>query len=126
MWARDWPTHKRLHLVHHADVAQALIRALRAEGIDGGIFNAADDAPVTALELLELSREQPAQHAEERVLHDLWEGIVDTTTIPERLGFRPIYPTVYTAREAGALQLLGSRPWGRLPIAAGGRVGRWR
>jgi nucleoside-diphosphate-sugar epimerase len=103
MWARDWPTHKRMHLVHHADVAQALIRALRADGIDGWIFNAADDAPVTALELLELNREQPAEDAEERVLDDPWEGIVDTTTIRERLGFRPIYPTVYAAREAGAL-----------------------
>lgn len=27
LWARGWPLHKRLHLVHHADVAQALLRA---------------------------------------------------------------------------------------------------
>jgi nucleoside-diphosphate-sugar epimerase len=103
MWAREWPLHKRLHLVHHADVAQALVRVLRADGIDGAIFNAADDAPVTALELLELNREEPDGEATARALDDPWEGIVDTASIRERLGFRPVYPTVYSAREAGAL-----------------------
>jgi nucleoside-diphosphate-sugar epimerase len=57
MWARGWAAHKRLHLVHHADVAQALLRALRAEGIDGATFNVADDAPVSALELLQRNSE---------------------------------------------------------------------
>ena len=33
MWAKDWATTQRLHLVHHADVGQALIRALRTEGM---------------------------------------------------------------------------------------------
>jgi nucleoside-diphosphate-sugar epimerase len=103
LWARDWPLHKQLHLIHHADVAQALRRALLADGIDGEIFNAADDAPLTALELFELNHQQPSEEAAERVLDDPWEGIVDTALIRERLGFRPIYPTVYSAWEAGAL-----------------------
>jgi nucleoside-diphosphate-sugar epimerase len=102
MWARDWPLHKRLHLVHHADVGQGLIRALRAPGLDGATFNVADDAPVTALELLELNGEPPSEDAATRPLDDPWEGIVDTARARRELGFRPIHPTVHAAREAGA------------------------
>jgi nucleoside-diphosphate-sugar epimerase len=104
MWARRWPAHKRLHLVHHADVAQGLLRALRAPGVDGGTWNLADDAPVTAVELHRLNHEKPADGlAEQPPDDDPWEGIVDTTRARAELGFRPIYPSVYTARDAGAL-----------------------
>jgi nucleoside-diphosphate-sugar epimerase len=103
MWARRWPAHKRLHLVHHADVAQGLVRALRAGGVDGGTWNLADDAPVTAVELHRLNHEKPADPAEAPPDDDPWEGIVDTTRARAELGFRPIYPSVYTARDAGAL-----------------------
>jgi nucleoside-diphosphate-sugar epimerase len=102
-WAADWPAHKRLHLVHHADVGQALIRALRDAGIDGMTFNAADDAPVTAAELHDLNGEPLPDDAAARPLDDPWEGIVDTATARTVLGYRPIYPTVYTAKAAGAL-----------------------
>jgi len=67
------------------------------------VFNVADDAPVTAYELLELNGEPLAEDAVARPLDDPWEGIVDTAKSREALGFRPIYPTVYTARDAGAL-----------------------
>jgi nucleoside-diphosphate-sugar epimerase len=56
-WARNWPLHQRLHLVHHADVGQALHRLALGGGVDGGIYNIGDDAPVTALELLNLNGE---------------------------------------------------------------------
>ncbi len=56
-WARGWPAHQRLHLVHHADVGQGLLRALRANGVDGRAYNVADDAPITAFELHTLNRE---------------------------------------------------------------------
>lgn len=102
LWARDWPLHKRLHLVHHADVGQALLRAVRANGVDGEIFNVADDAPVTALELLNLNGEPISEEAASRRLDDPWEGIADTSKIRRELGFRPVYPTVYTAKDAGA------------------------
>ncbi|MEW9534356.1 NAD-dependent epimerase/dehydratase family protein [Microbispora sp. NPDC049125] len=102
LWARDWPLHQRLHLVHHADVGQALIRAIRANGVDGQVFNVADDAPVTALELLNLNGEPIAEDAASRTLGDPWEGIADTSKIRRELGFRPVYPTVYTAKDAGA------------------------
>jgi nucleoside-diphosphate-sugar epimerase len=102
-WARAWPAHKRLHMVHHADVGQGIERALRAGGVDGGTYNVADDAPVTALELLRLGGEPIAPDAATRPLDDPWDGIVETTRIRRDLGFRPIYPTVYTAADAGAL-----------------------
>jgi nucleoside-diphosphate-sugar epimerase len=104
MWARRWPAHKRLHLVHHADVAQGLVRALRAGGVDGGTWNLADDAPVTAVELHQLNHEPlTADPAGQPPDDDPWEGIVDTTLARAELGFRPIYPSVHTARDAGAL-----------------------
>jgi nucleoside-diphosphate-sugar epimerase len=102
-WATTWPAHQRLHLVHHADVRQALIRALRSPGIDGMTFNAADDAPVTAAELHALNGEPLPEDAATRPLDDPWAGIVDTTAARATLGFRPIFPTVYTAKAAGAL-----------------------
>jgi nucleoside-diphosphate-sugar epimerase len=102
-WARAWPAHQRLHLVHHADVGQALLRALRAPGVDGGTWNVADDAPVSAVELHDLNGEQVAEGAAERPLEDPWAGIVDTGRIRAELGFRPIHPSVYSARDAGAL-----------------------
>ena len=34
---------------------------------------------------------------------DLWHGVVDTTRIRQELGFRPWYPSVWSARDAGAL-----------------------
>jgi nucleoside-diphosphate-sugar epimerase len=104
LWARRWPAHKRLHLVHHADAAQGLVRALRAGGVDGGIWNLADDAPVSAVELHRLNHEKPADDvAGQPPDDDPWEGIVDTTRARAELGYRPIYPSVYTARDAGAL-----------------------
>jgi nucleoside-diphosphate-sugar epimerase len=102
-WAREWPAHKRLHLVHHADVAQAFIRAVHAEGLTGATFNVADDAPVSTVEVLALNGEPVAADAASRELEDPWEGIVDTTRARTELGVRPVYPSVYTARDAGAL-----------------------
>jgi nucleoside-diphosphate-sugar epimerase len=100
-WAGRWPGDQRLHLIHHADAAQSVIRALHAPGIDGRIYNAADESPVTAVELHALNgvpfRDSPGSEA------DPWHGIVDTTRIRRELGFRPYHPSVWSARDAGAL-----------------------
>jgi len=100
-WAGQWPGHRRLHLLHHADAAQAVGRVLQAPGIDGRIYHAADEAPVTAVELHALNGvpfpDRPAGDP------DLWHGIADTTRIRSELGFRPWYPSVWSARDAGAL-----------------------
>lgn len=103
IWARDWPAHQRLQLVHHADVGQAVLRVLLAEGIGGRVYHVGDDAPVTAAELHALNGEELAPDAAGRPLADPWWGILDTTRIRTELGFRPIYPSIYTARDAGAL-----------------------
>ncbi|HEY7484152.1 MAG TPA: NAD(P)-dependent oxidoreductase [Streptosporangiaceae bacterium] len=103
MFARGRPAHMRFQLVHHADVGQALIRGLRADGVDGRIYNVADDAPITVWEVHRLNGEQIAPDAAGLALDDPWEGIADTAKIRTELGFRPLYPSVYTARDAGAL-----------------------
>ena len=102
-WAATWPAHQRLQLLHHADVGQGLVRALRTEGVDGAIFNLADDAPVTTVELHRLNGEPVPGDAASRPLDDPWAGIVDTTAAREVLGFRPLFPTVYAAKDAGML-----------------------
>jgi nucleoside-diphosphate-sugar epimerase len=101
--ARNWPPHQRLQVVHHADVAQALNLLLSASAVDGRIYNVADDAPITAWEMLALHGELVSGDAADRPLDDPWSGIVDTRRIRAELGYRPIYPTVLTARDAGAL-----------------------
>lgn len=99
---RTWPAHRRLHLVHHADAGQAVLRALHTEGVDGRAFNVADDAPITAAELHRLYGRPLDAEAADRPLDDPWAGIVDTTRIRAELGFRPVFPTIYTAWDAGA------------------------
>jgi nucleoside-diphosphate-sugar epimerase len=100
-WAGQWPGHQRLHLLHHADAAQAVVRVLQAPGVDGRVYNAADESPVTAVELHALNGvpfpDRPQGEA------DLWHGIVDTTRIRRELGFRPYHASVWSARDAGAL-----------------------
>jgi hypothetical protein len=58
---------------------------------------------VTAWEVLALGGEEAGEEAAGREVADPWMGIVDTTRIRTELGYRPIYPTVYTARDAGAM-----------------------
>ena len=53
--------------------------------------------------LHDLNGEPLPEDAATRPLDDPWEGIVDTTAARSLLGYRPIYPTVYTAKAAGAL-----------------------
>lgn len=102
----DWPPYQRLTAGHHADVAQALMRALRAEGVSGRTYNLADDAPMTAYEVYLL---HGIPLPERTVMNDRsgdpspWLHTVSTARIRRELGFRPIYPTVASAAEAGAL-----------------------
>jgi nucleoside-diphosphate-sugar epimerase len=100
-WAGGWPASQRLQLVHHADASQGLWLALHAEGVDGRTYNCADDAPVTAWDLHVLAGERMA--AGNEPVDDPWFGIVSSERIRTQLGFRPIFPTVWAARDAGAL-----------------------
>ncbi|MBL1080811.1 NAD(P)-dependent oxidoreductase [Streptomyces actinomycinicus] len=99
-WTARQPATKRHHLVHVADVAQGLLRLLHAPGAGGRIYNIADDAPVTVLEIHRLlGVEPPADGPDD----DPWYGIASTDRIRRELGYRPLYPTLWAARDAGAL-----------------------
>ncbi|GAA1687442.1 hypothetical protein GCM10009765_41190 [Fodinicola feengrottensis] len=102
----DWPAHQRMTTGHHADVGQALLRALRAEGIAGRTYNLSDDAPMTIFEIFQLhgiELPERAESADRSVEARPWLHTVSTARIRRELGFRPLYPTVASAAEAGAL-----------------------
>jgi nucleoside-diphosphate-sugar epimerase len=102
-FAAQWAAHQRMPVVHHADVAQALFRALRAPGVEGRVFNAVDDAPVTAFDLYRLAGVPLPEGAADRQDPDPWNGVADNLPLREVLGWRPVHPSVWTARDAGAL-----------------------
>ncbi|MBE8469916.1 NAD-dependent epimerase/dehydratase family protein [Streptomyces justiciae] len=103
MWAKHWAATQRLHMGHHVDVAQGLLRILHAPGIAGRIYNIADDAPVTAVELHQLNGVEVPPELHERSDPDPWLVLMSTDRIRRELGYRPVYPSVYAARDAGAL-----------------------
>jgi nucleoside-diphosphate-sugar epimerase len=102
-WAAGWPAHQRMTMVHHADVAQGLLRLLYAPGVAGRAYNIADDAPMTAVELHWLNGAEVPGGMAERPLPDAWDGVVSTVRIRDELGFRPLYPSAWAARDAGVL-----------------------
>ncbi|MFE9985702.1 NAD-dependent epimerase/dehydratase family protein [Streptomyces sp. NPDC005381] len=102
-WAGNWAAGQRLQMVHHADVAQGLRRILYAPGAAGRIYNIADDAPVTTVDLHRINGVEVPPALYERTDSDPWHGIVSTDRIRHDLGFRPIHPTMWSARDAGAL-----------------------
>jgi len=97
-----WNPARRMHSVHHADVGQAVIRALFRGSRAGKVYNIADDAPITLLELTRLAREPEPSPERFALPFDAWEGLMDTRRAREELGFRPLYPSCYSALDAGA------------------------
>ncbi|MFF4584011.1 NAD-dependent epimerase/dehydratase family protein [Streptomyces sp. NPDC001388] len=102
-WAATWAAAQRLQMAHHADVAQGLLRLLHAPGVTRPVYNIADDAPVTAVELYQLNGVEVPAELRTRTDPDPWFGVMSTRRIRRDLGFRPIHPTVWSARDAGAL-----------------------
>lgn len=104
-WARTWPGNKRLPVVHHADVAAALRLLLSAPlaPATGRKFNVVDDAPVTAVELHQINGVPVPEDMADRTDDDPWHGVTSNARLREQLGWRPLHPTVWTARDAGAL-----------------------
>ncbi|MDH6215594.1 NAD-dependent epimerase/dehydratase family protein [Streptomyces pseudovenezuelae] len=103
MWARNWAPAQRLQMAHHVDVAQGLLRLLYAPAVSGPVYNIADDAPVTAVELHQLNGVEVPAELQEHTDPDPWFGIMSTQRIRRDLGFRPVYPSVWSALDAGAL-----------------------
>ena len=102
-FVRDWPPAKRFHLVHHADVAQAIMLSLDKPQAGGQIYNVADDTPIPISEIRAMNGLTETNIPADVEVADPWEGIVDTTKIRNELVFRPIYPSVYTAEEMKVL-----------------------
>lgn len=94
----------RMHMVHHLDVAQALMLLLHTDGLNGEIFNIADDAPVTLYELADsFGHAADTFDPAEGPLDDPFEGIMDISKLRKKTGFRPIVPGYYTARDLDIL-----------------------
>ncbi len=99
---KKWKRHSayRMHMVHHLDVAQALTILLHTDGLNGEIFNVADDAPISLYELADsfgLAADifDPA----EGPLARPFEGILDISKLRNKTGFRPLVPSYYVARD---------------------------
>ena len=98
--------HDLTGMVHHADVAQGVHRALRTtrSGASYTAYNIAGDGGSTVFEFFELvGRQLDLEAAAGRTVEDPWSGITDTTRAYRELGFRPIYPTAKAAWRDGAL-----------------------
>lgn len=94
----------RMHMVHHLDVAQALLLLLNTEGLNGEIFNIADDAPITLYELADsVGKAAETFDTEEGPLKDPFEGVQDVSKLRKKTGFRPLVPSYYVARDLDML-----------------------
>lgn len=94
----DWPQAKRVQLVHHADIGQAVRRCIAQKA--SGIYNITDDAALSMAELREMYA-LPA--GPDTMVTDPWEMIVSNRKIRAALGYSPFYPTFYSAYDAGML-----------------------
>jgi len=93
----------RMHMVHHLDVAQALIMLLERDGLDGEIFNIADDAPITLYELADsVGKAVGTFEVPEAPLADPFEGITDISKL-RKTGLRLLVPSFYVARDLDIL-----------------------
>ena len=103
-----WNPARRMHSVHHADVGQAVIRALyRGAGADK-VYNIADDAPITLLELMRLARVADPLPREFWAAHRSLGGSDGYATGPRGTGFPAALPIVLLGLGRG--NLLCARP----------------
>ena len=95
-WFRQWNPNQPIHLLHHADVAQAIMLVVGKDGLHGQIYNVADDEPVKVGDVLRVYDEDPVEEAFSRPLNREWLQIMDTHKI-HTLGFRPRFPSIQNA-----------------------------
>ncbi|RZM25460.1 MAG: NAD(P)-dependent oxidoreductase [Pedobacter sp.] len=102
---KTWGRHpgSRMHMVHHLDVAQGLFLLLKQDNLNGEIFNIVDDAPITLYELADsVGKATEIFGGNEGPLADPFEGIMDNAKL-RRIGFRPLVPSYYVARDLDVL-----------------------
>jgi nucleoside-diphosphate-sugar epimerase len=103
---KKWKRHSgfRMHMVHNLDVAQALTLLLHTEGLNGEIFNVADDAPISLYELVDsFGLTADTFDPTEGPLAKPFEGILDVSKLRNRTSFRPLVPSYYVARDLDIL-----------------------
>lgn len=103
---KKWKRHcgYRMHMAHHLDVTQALTLLLHTDGLNGEIFNVADDAPISLYELADsFGMAADTFDTAEGPLAKPFEGILDISKLKNRTGFRPLVPSYYTARDLNIL-----------------------
>ncbi|MDR3712636.1 MAG: NAD(P)-dependent oxidoreductase [Puia sp.] len=103
---KKWRRHSgyRMHMVHHLDVAQALTILLHTDGLNGEIFNVADDAPVSLYELVDsFGLAADTFDPAEGPLAKPFEGVMDISKLRKKTGFRPLVPSYYVARDLDIL-----------------------
>jgi nucleoside-diphosphate-sugar epimerase len=103
---KNWKRHSgyRMHMVHHLDVSQALLLLLHSDGLNGEIFNVADDAPISLYELADsFGTAADTFDPAEGPLARPFEGIMDISKLRNRTGFRPLVPSYYVARDLDIL-----------------------
>lgn len=94
-----WHPAATMSLVHHRDIAAAMLLALDGR-FDGNTVNLADDAPTTVAEIARLvGADYPESNAP---LENPWNGHVDSTLI-RQLGFVPTVRSLYQAARDSAL-----------------------
>jgi nucleoside-diphosphate-sugar epimerase len=102
---KNWKRHpgSRMHMVHHLDVAQALLLLLQRNDLNGEIYNIVDDAPITLYELADsLGKAAEVFDGAQSPLADPFEGIVDGSKL-RKIGFRPLVPSFYVAQDLDML-----------------------
>jgi nucleoside-diphosphate-sugar epimerase len=106
-YANTAAAHAPMAMVHHADVAQGIHRAIttvRPAGDGYRAYNICGDGVSTVFELHELAgQSMDLTAAAGRTVEDPWSGVPDTTRAYRELGFRPIYPSARAAWRDGAL-----------------------
>ena len=90
-------------MVHHVDVAQAIMLTLDKPETNEKLYNVADDEPVPISEIRRLNGAIDPNETNNIMLDDPWEGIVDTSRIKNELGFHPVYPSLSIAIARNAL-----------------------
>jgi nucleoside-diphosphate-sugar epimerase len=103
---KKWKRHSayRMHMVHHLDVALAITLLLHNDGLNGEIFNVADDAPISLYELADsLGLAANTFDPAEGPLAKPFEGIMDISKLRNKTGFRPLVPSYYAARDLDIL-----------------------
>ena len=95
---------KKMSMVHHEDVGQALLIAAETPIVPSRIYNVADDNPITIGELFKLQDGPEQVPSTDKWLEpNVWEMVMDTERIKKELHFKVKFSSVYAAEEMGAL-----------------------